>query len=391
MASPSMNNKRYCLNGQPTDIFAEMTFGASGAPTLTTTNDKSRGVKALLQAKASSKIYMLTLNDKWVDLKMATALVSSLAASHQASVGAIQRLSESSAVGGGVAVICPASAAAGDTVTLKKPGSTAVTLTGVAYDATPGDNEFCVGNGSAADSESANNIAAVIRNDSDDSDQAGKGTSNGNGGSTTMPSGITAYAVGGVAIISTTEPGWQIQTSHATKLAFKATGTGVANTAQIMDPGLVFQFEDTTSTLTSLTDNGGGATADGTIAVVTAPTAIGATLTDNTGLAGSHDDTLAATTVPADLTGGESPTEAEHNAVLALLRVMAQNESDLAQKAIELVTAQGADRTAIVALTDAVKELSTKINSIITAMQAAPASGDRAMVALTLENATRTV
>lgn len=59
-------------------------------------------------------------------------------------------------------------------------------------------------------------------------------------------------------------------------------------------------------------------------------------LTDSTGLSGTHDDTLAATTVPADLTGGESPTEAEHNAALAVMRVMAQNESDLAQKVNEL-------------------------------------------------------
>lgn len=59
-------------------------------------------------------------------------------------------------------------------------------------------------------------------------------------------------------------------------------------------------------------------------------------LTDSTGLSGTHDDTLAATTVPADLTGGESPTEAEHNALLAVVRVMAQNDSDIAQKVLEL-------------------------------------------------------
>lgn len=62
-------------------------------------------------------------------------------------------------------------------------------------------------------------------------------------------------------------------------------------------------------------------------------------LTDSTGLSGSHDDTLAATTVPADLTGGEDPTEAEHNALLAVIRVMAQNASDTAQKILEIRTA----------------------------------------------------
>lgn len=150
----------------------------------------------------------------------------------------------------------------------------------------------------------------------------------------------------------------------------------------------------------ALTDNSGGAAADGTIGVVTAPTALtdngggtadgtvaslapATTLTDSTGLSGSHDDTLAATSVPADLTGGEDPTEAEHNALLAVVRVMAQNDSDLAQKVIELVTfqgvvqddfkelttAQGQNRTAIVALTDAVAELATKTNAILTALK----------------------
>lgn len=83
--------------------------------------------------------------------------------------------------------------------------------------------------------------------------------------------------------------------------------------------------------IADLTDNSGG-TANNTI------TALGGltTLTDSTGLSGSHDDTLAATSVPADITGGESPTEAEFNALLAVVRVMAQNASDTAQKVIEL-------------------------------------------------------
>jgi hypothetical protein len=124
-----------------------------------------------------------------------------------------------------------------------------------------------------------------------------------------------------------------------------------------------------TASVTALTDNSGGAAADGTIGIVTAPTAIAATLTDSTGLSGTHDDTLAATTVPAALTGGESPTEAEHNAVLTLLGVMTQNASDTAQKVIEVVAAEAQDRTAIVALTDAVAELATKVNAIINALK----------------------
>ena len=158
----------------------------------------------------------------------------------------------------------------------------------------------------------------------------------------------------------------------------------------------------TAAVVAALTDNGGGASADGTIGAITPPTALTdngggtadgtvasqaapVTLTDNTGLSGTHDDTLAATSVPADLTGGESPTEAEHNSLLAVVRVIAQNVSDVGQKVVELVTlagtsrdnlkelttAQAANRTAIVALQDAIKELSAKQNAVIASLKAA--------------------
>ena len=152
------------------------------------------------------------------------------------------------------------------------------------------------------------------------------------------------------------------KTDNGDKLVVASGGTLQLDSGATFSNGLAVAVAD-------ITDNSGGATADGTIGAVTAPTAIGATLTDSTGLDGTHDDTLAATTVPADITGGESPTEAEHNALLAVVRVIAQNGSDTAQKVIELVTAQGQDRTAIVALTDAVKELSTKLNAALAALR----------------------
>jgi len=62
-------------------------------------------------------------------------------------------------------------------------------------------------------------------------------------------------------------------------------------------------------------------------------------LTDSTGFSGTHNDTLAATTVMADITGGQDPTEAEFNTLLALVRVMAQNASDTAQKLNEVIAA----------------------------------------------------
>jgi hypothetical protein len=62
-------------------------------------------------------------------------------------------------------------------------------------------------------------------------------------------------------------------------------------------------------------------------------------LTDSTGLSGTHNDTLSATSVMADITGGQDPTEAEFNTLLATVRVMAQNASDIAQKLNELIAA----------------------------------------------------
>jgi predicted RecA/RadA family phage recombinase len=160
---------------------------------------------------------------------------------------------------------------------------------------------------------------------------------------------------------------------------------------------------------TALTDNGGG-TADGTVAAQAAPVA----LTDNTGDSGTHDDTLAdGVTVGAALTDNTAGTAnttlealadgttyandvaairnnfadlaARANELRTDLLVHNQNTSDVAQKVNELVTladvaqnnlkevttSLAADRTAVVALTDAVKELSTKLNTTLARLRAA--------------------
>jgi hypothetical protein len=114
---------------------------------------------------------------------------------------------------------------------------------------------------------------------------------------------------------------------------------------------------------TNLTDNGGG-TADGTVAAQAAPV----TITDSTGLDGTHDDTLAAATAPTaptityssndpsivpdaavTVSDGSAPSVAELLEFCEELKkcvadtatavgVLAQNNSDLGQKLIELVT-----------------------------------------------------
>lgn len=128
--------------------------------------------------------------------------------------------------------------------------------------------------------------------------------------------------------------------------------------------------------LTALTDNSGGATADGTIAIVTAPTA----LTDNGG--GTADATVAAMTLATALTvtDGAGTNDGTIGAITADASVIAAVQEIAAKIATiitfdtavkdnfkELTTAQAANRLAIIALTDAVKELSTKLNALIAA------------------------
>jgi len=120
----------------------------------------------------------------------------------------------------------------------------------------------------------------------------------------------------------------------------------------------------------TLTDSTGlSGSHDDTLAATTVPT----TLTDSTGLSGTHDDTLAATTVPGSLTVSDGvgtndgtigaitdnastilavqELAAKINAIITLLGVMVQNDSDIAQKVIEHnallgVVAQNASDTA---------------------------------------------
>lgn len=239
MSNAQMNSKRYCLVGTPVDLFPEITFGANSNPTLVTTNDSSWGVKGVLQALNDSAIYAITFNNAYAHLRKSSATFASLAAAHLPSAFGHVRLSEKSSVGGGVALISCASVAADDTVTLISPAGVTTTFTFKAYNATPTDLQVCVGNTTGADAESANNLAACIRNDAADAGQAGKGDTNANGGWALKTANITAYAVGSVVIISTTDQGWRIATSNVTRLMFKATGTGVAATYQTMWPGIV--------------------------------------------------------------------------------------------------------------------------------------------------------
>jgi hypothetical protein len=131
-------------------------------------------------------------------------------------------------------------------------------------------------------------------------------------------------------------------------------------------------------TSTTLTDNGGGAAADGTIGAVTAPTA----LTDST--TGTASTTLAAITSPTAVTnstggstgdttlaaittgGGTYPDATPVKDALAKLAVLGNANAAavilLKNDAAQFAASQAQNRAAIIALTDAVKELSTAIN-----------------------------
>ena len=114
-----------------------------------------------------------------------------------------------------------------------------------------------------------------------------------------------------------------------------------------------------------LVDNSGGTTADGTIAVVTAPTA----LTDNSG-GGAADNIVAAVAATAGSCGG-STTPSATNVDTAIATAVASIVTGVNSNFKELATTQIANRAALVALTDAIKELSTKENALLAKLRIA--------------------
>ena len=119
------------------------------------------------------------------------------------------------------------------------------------------------------------------------------------------------------------------------------------------------------ASLSNLTDNSGGTTADGTIAAVTAPSAV----TNNSGGA-TADHTIAAVAATAGSCGG-SATPSATQVDTAIATAVASIVTGINDGLTEFASSQGQDRTAIVALTDAVKELSTKVNLILARLRTA--------------------
>lgn len=135
-------------------------------------------------------------------------------------------------------------------------------------------------------------------------------------------------------------------------------------------------------TVTALTDSSGGATANGTIEAVTAPSAV----TDSTG--GTPGTTLAAITSPTAVTNSSGGSTAD-TIIAAITEAGTAGSADitptkdaiaklavlgnanaaaviLLKDDIASLAARQAENRAAIALTDAVKELSTKLNLLIT-------------------------
>lgn len=187
-------------------------------------------------------------------------------------------------------------------------------------------------------------------------------------------------------------------------LAGPLVGAAVAAAVNPSPTGLVKLKEAVSSTaegpqepITSLDDQTGG-TPSSTLAAVTVPGTIAATLTDSSGYSGTHGDTIAAMAPVAALTEGGGAlggvqdgnitalvdpagdagaslidgvreVAAKANALASLEAVHAQNISNATQKVIELKTAQDANEAAISDLRDAVASLAGTVNAIITALR----------------------
>lgn len=120
-------------------------------------------------------------------------------------------------------------------------------------------------------------------------------------------------------------------------------------------PGIDAMIGDDFSEIAQLTDNSGGAAADGTIGVVTLPT----TMVDST--AGTADGTLEA--LP-------NPTDAPATADALRDDLVAVHWPILRNWGADVAARQAENKTAITACRDAIKELATKVNAIIAAQTA---------------------
>lgn len=136
----------------------------------------------------------------------------------------------------------------------------------------------------------------------------------------------------------------------ATEAADNPSSTGVVR----LNGAAPSTAEGAQAAIADLTDNSGGAAADGTIGVITVPTALTGAGSGTANGALEAEGTLSTA-------GGNSYTDAAVNTILAKL------ENNI----MELATSQTANITAITAARDAVKELAAKFNTLLAELRTA--------------------
>jgi hypothetical protein len=133
-------------------LFARITFGTTGAPTLDQTRDvnvRSDGILSITQLGTSNSSYVLHFTDAW------KRLLSLLPTWGTQGPTAPQVCVPCRSSMGGVAAITTATAVAGNYVKINKK-----TYTAVAYNGSPTGQQWRVGNSN--DATSAINLAAII-------------------------------------------------------------------------------------------------------------------------------------------------------------------------------------------------------------------------------------
>ena len=223
MANRFNNQFRHSFEKKVVDIFSLITFGASGAPTIT----YSKGLTSV--ARGNTGLYVFKYNDSFnrsliVDLEFNTGGI--YAAGATAGVEGGTSVAAPAAPGyyviknvptakGGFGIVKTVSSVAGDVLTLA-----GVAFTAIAHGGTPTGNQWAVGNTDAA---SAQALASIINAATDAAITA---------------AGISAVCVANNVVITATK----LQASMAVSFAAGVTLTLTPAAATTGGPGLVLQL-----------------------------------------------------------------------------------------------------------------------------------------------------
>jgi hypothetical protein len=202
MANKMFNDRLYSYEKKPVSIFAEATFGASGAVTLSATH--SKGVKSITKVDTAG-CYVIHLNDKFQRLMAIQAMFELVTGPP---TGPLLQVLDAAVdkCGYGYVIV--------DTLV----ATNAITIDGVAFaavDSGPTGNQFDLG---SSDAEAVTNLVAVI-----------------NANATLIAAGITAVQIQGAArfVVKSRQP--------RTYWSATATRFVLSPTTYLVAPGLMVQ------------------------------------------------------------------------------------------------------------------------------------------------------